>query len=207
MCLKVRPANSGKISRARWVSPGTARCCHRSELLCHLVDRALRRIDQHHLIMLDDESREHRGVVGHEISRRKRLDTLQQVDPDALRPGYRFIIEEVLDAARRRLPPDVLDLACLRSPAAVAISLSRVVIVARLRAPGTCRLRVEGPVRQIDAVNGVHERTPCQRVRREPLARVPPANLVANLRLRDLERQDALRCDRILRLGVVHERG
>src|SRR4029077_4675540 len=66
-------------------------------------------------------------------------------------------------------------------------------------------LRVEGPVGNVDALDGVHERARFQAAGGEPLALVPAADLLAHRRLRDAERQEALRPDRRLDLRVGHE--
>src|SRR5262245_14903600 len=72
--------------------------------------------------------------------------------------------------------------------------------------PRTDRLRVERPVRNVDAADLIDERAALQLSRRQPLARIPPPNLLANLALGDLERQETLRADRCLDFLVVDER-
>ena len=56
-------------------------------------------------------------------------------------------------------------------------------------------------------MNRIDERPAFQLARREPLARVPAADALANLTLRDLEREQALGPDRSLDFLVVDERG
>src|SRR5262245_39675575 len=72
--------------------------------------------------------------------------------------------------------------------------------------PRTDRLRVERPVRNIDAANLIDERAGLQLSRRKPLAGIPLPNLLANLALGDLERQETLRTDRRLDFLVINQR-
>src|SRR5262245_2074680 len=74
------------------------------------------------------------------------------------------------------------------------------------RFPRADGLRVERPVRNVDAVHAIDEGASLERTRREPLARVPAANLLAYLGFRDLEGQQALRSDGRLDFLVVDER-
>ena len=155
--------------------------------------------------MLDDEAREKRRVVRHQLLGRKRLDLRQQRVRHATRPRHRLVVEEVLDLARGRLPAHVPDLTRLRAPA-FPIGLGRVVVVARLGVPWAHDLRVERPVRNVDAVHAVDERAALQLAGREPLARVPPPDLLADARVRHDERQQALRPDGRLDFLIVDER-
>jgi hypothetical protein len=67
-------------------------------------------------------------------------------------------------------------------------------------------VRVERPVRNVDAAHAIDESALFQLSRRQPLAPVPLADTLANLRLGDLEGEDALGPDRRLDLLVVDER-
>src|SRR3954468_19870093 len=107
---------------------------------------------------------------------------------------------------RGPLPAGVLHLPRLRVALAVAIRLGRVVVVARLGFPRTHHLRVEGPVGNVDALDGIDERARLQAARREPLALVPTADLLAHRRFGEAERQQALGPDRRLDLLVIDQR-
>jgi hypothetical protein len=76
---------------------------------------------------------------------------------------------------------------------------------AQVVCPWDADLRGERPVGNVDALPGVHERARLQAARRQPLALVPAADLLAHRRLGDAERQQALRPARRLDLFVVHE--
>ena len=112
------------------------------------------------------------------------------------------VVEEMLQPAGRGLPADVLHLSRLRAPVIVGVALRRVVVVPGFSRPRRVHVRIEGPVRQVDALDRVGERAPLQRVGCEPEFPVPPANAVARLVFADLERQHALRPERILGLLV-----
>src|SRR4030095_6457403 len=66
-------------------------------------------------------------------------------------------------------------------------------------------VRVEGPVRNVDAVNAIDQRPRAQLVWREPLARVPLPDLFADVGLGDRERQQTLRADGRFDFFVVDE--
>jgi hypothetical protein len=110
------------------------------------------------------------------------------------------------DLAGGRLPADVAHLPGF-SAAVLADGLGGVVVVSGLGLPGADRVRIEGPVRDVEAVDAIDQRASLEGVRRQPLAGVPLANLLADLFLADLERQQALRPDRCLDLLVVDECG
>ena len=89
------------------VAIGVAGHLLRAQLLergVHLLLRLLRRVEQHHLVVLDDVAGEKRGVVRHDLLRRKRLDLPQQIERQPLRARHRLVVEEVIDDAGRRLP-------------------------------------------------------------------------------------------------------
>src|ERR1043165_6352615 len=94
-------------------------------------------------------------------------------------------------AARRRLPTHMLHLAGLH-PATLVISFGGVVVIACLGSPRRVDLRVERPIRQIDAAHGTGERAAFECVRRKPELAVPRADPVARTRFADRERQHAL---------------
>src|SRR5689334_11295027 len=123
-----------------------------------------------------------------------------------MRPRHRFIIKEMFDDARCRFPPDMLDLARLRSPLIISIGLGCVVVMAGLGFPRTDGLRVKRPVRNVNAADAVDQRAAFQLSRCQPLARVPTADLLADLTLADLERQQALRPNRGLDFLIVNQR-
>src|SRR3972149_4764157 len=118
-----------------------------------------------------------------------------------MRPRDGLIVEKGPDFARRWFPADVLHLARSGPAAVIAVGLGRVVVVPRFGFPRARRMGVERPVRNIYPAHAVDERALLQRARREPLARVPAADLLPHLALRDLEREQRLRPDRCLDLG------
>src|SRR5687767_2374373 len=73
--------------------------------------------------------------------------------------------------------------------------LGFVVMVARFSGPICVNLSVESPVRDVEAVNRVSEGARLQRIRRKPATSVPCADLIPNLRFRELEFQHTLRAD------------
>jgi len=123
---------------------------------------------------------------------------------DADRRADEIVVEEVPHAARRRLPADVPHLP--RAQLAVfGVRLGRVVVVPGLGGPRRVDLRVERPVRQVDAVHGVGQRGSLQPVRREPQPAVPRADAVARRAFADPERQHAFRAERRLGFVVRHD--
>ena len=120
------------------------------------------------------------------------------------RRAHEVVVEEVRKPSRRGLPAHVLHLARARL-AVLGVGLGRVVVVARLRGPLRVGLRVERPVRQVDALHGVGERAPLERVGREPQLAVPLPDAVARRRLADHERQHALGTERGLGFLVRNE--
>ena len=76
------------------------------------------------------------------------------------------VVEEVRHVPGRRLP--AMCWTCRVRVWPLSTYVSVVVVVTRLRRPVRVDLRVERPVRQVDAANGVGERPPLERVRREP---------------------------------------
>src|SRR6185436_17494267 len=82
-----------------------------------------------------------------------------------------------------------------------------VIVGAGFSGPPRVDARVERPVGEIDALDGVGGRLDGELVRGEPLAAVPAANEVARLRLRLLHWQERLGPDRLLHLLVWHQRG
>ena len=142
---------------------------------------------------------------GHEIRRRKRLHLPQQILVDSLRARHGLVVEHVIHDAGGGLPPHVAHLPRLLAALAVAIALGRVVVEPRLGPPRAVHARIEGPVGDVEAIHRVHERAALQRARRKPLARIPAADVLADLALGDLEREQALGTDRCLDLLVVHQ--
>jgi hypothetical protein len=94
----------------------------------------------------------------------------------------------------------MLDLAGLQIAVGVAIGLGGVVVIAGLCPPLGAGMGVKGPVGQIDAVQRVRQRGALELAGRKPAAAIPLADLVANLAVADLERQDALRRDGVAAL-------
>src|SRR5215212_5884014 len=111
----------------------------------------------------------------------------------------------MLDQPGRGFPSDMPDLPRLIASLVVAIRLGRVVVVPGLCLPRAHRVCVEGPVRDVDAADAIDQRPRLQLTGREPLARVPAADLLAYLRFADLERQQALRPDGCLDFRVVDQ--
>src|SRR4051812_33026935 len=124
----------------------------------------------------------------------------------AVRSGNGLVVKKMLDTARCRFPTDVANLTGLRASLVVAVRFGRVVIVARFRFPRTHGLRIEGPVRNVNAANAIDECPALQLPWGQPLARVPSPNLLPDLTLADLEREQTLRADRRLDLGVIDQR-
>src|SRR5687767_11482430 len=123
-----------------------------------------------------------------------------------MRPRDRLVIEEMPDLAGRRLPAYVPHLPPLRPALIVAVGFRRVVVVPGFCLPRTDDMRIEGPVRDVDAVDTINEGAALEVVRRQPLRAEPAADLFADFALIDLERQHALRPDRSADLRVVDER-
>src|SRR5262249_59557522 len=88
---------------------------------------------------------------------------------------------------------------------AVRVGFGRVVVVPRFGFPRADDLRVERPVRNVNPLDRIDERSHLQRARGQPLALVPAVDLIADVVLSDLERQQALRTDRCLDFLVIDE--
>src|SRR5687767_1401081 len=112
---------------------------------------------EHYQVVLNDVAGEEGGVVRDELARRKRLHLPQQIDRDPLRPRHRLIVEIVFDDSGGRLPANAPLLADDPVPLAVAAFDVDVVIVSRLGLPRAVRVRVERPIRNVQAADGVDE--------------------------------------------------
>ncbi len=80
-----------------------------------------------------------------------------------------------------------------------------VVVAARIRLPIRMDLRVERPVRHIQATDRISERAFVQVVRREPLTPIPRPHQFARLGFVDGERQERLRRKRLFDFCVGHQ--
>src|SRR3954471_14219432 len=101
-----------------------------------------------------------------------------------------------------RLPAGLLHRSGLCLSIRIAVSLALCVMIAGFRSPLCVGMRVEGPVGEVNSFQRIRERCALEPVRREPTIPVPGANVVAHLRLGQLERHYALGTDRILGLLV-----
>jgi len=108
----------------------------------------------------------------------------------------------MLQPARRRLPANVLNLPCLRVAVVVGVAFGRVVVVPGFGGPARVDVRIEGPVRQVDALDCVRQRAAFQCVGRQPKLAIPAAYAVARLVFAHLERKHAFRPKRILGLLI-----
>jgi hypothetical protein len=178
----------------------------RRQLRLHLLLRALCRVEQNHLIVLDDVTAEKCCVIRDDLLRGKRLDLTQQIQRQPLRPGHWLIFKEVIDDAGRRLPANPLLGTHDRPPLRVAAGHHDRVVVTGLRRPWAVDLRVERPVRNVEAANGVNERRDGQASWRKPAAAPPAFDVIAHAARVDLERQHALWTNRRLDLLVIDER-
>ena len=123
-----RSAGCGRCRR------GPARPQSRCSSLVICVPRALRRVEQHDLVVLDDEAGEERRVVGHQIRRVGNGSTcFSSVRATPLRSRHRLIVEEVIDHARRPAPSARGGPGGSRCGRCCRDRLGRVVVVARLR--------------------------------------------------------------------------
>ena len=113
----------------------------------------------------------------------------------------------MIERAARVFPADVLHLARLTVSLRIAVGLGRVVIIPGLGGPLCGDLRVEGPIRQVEAVDGVGEGAALETIGRKPAAAIPGVHFFPHVALTDLERQDALWADRRLDFVVRNERG
>ena len=160
----------------------------------------LRRVEQHDLVVLDDEAREKRGVVRRPApwSETARPAAAEPCD-DALRARHRLVVEEMLDDARRPAPsaraaPGAS--ACVPGCRGRSRSCSSSgppppptgTRPARRTSSTECRRRgrVSTSARLFSLPGASH------------LLAYQRADLLADLRFADLERQQALRPDRRL---------
>ena len=130
------------------------------------------------LVALDDPARDETGVVGFQVLRRKGLDPAQQLGMHAHRRADEVVVEKVLHPARGRLPADMPHLPRLHT-ASLLVRFRRVVVVAGLGSPPRVDLRVESPIRQVDAPHRVGQRFILERRRRKPQVSIPRANAIA----------------------------
>ena len=135
------------------MSPGTSRLHSARSFRVHPLPGLLRRRHQIDLVALDDPAGEVAGVVGDERLRREGLHPAQQPGIHAARGADQLVVEEVRERARCGRPAD---------PALLLVVHGDVVVVAGLRGPVRVGLRVEGPVRHVDALHGVGERLCCR---------------------------------------------
>ena len=100
--------------------------------------------------------------------------------------AHQLVVEELLVVARGRLPPDLLDLPRLRDPVPLVVlllvGLRLVVVVTRQRGPMGVRLCVEGPEREVGAVDLRQFAGLLQGVWPEPEPAEPETDLFAGIR-------------------------
>src|SRR6185437_1277476 len=125
---------------------------------------------------------------------------------DATRGGNEFVVEKMIERAGAGLPANVLDLARLSAAAGIGVGFRCVIIIAALGGPVGVDLRVECPVGDVKAFDGVRERGVFQFVRREPAAAVPATDGIANLTFAELHRQQAFGRESLFDFFVRHER-
>src|SRR5690606_32383144 len=82
-----------------------------------------------------------------------------------------------------------------------------VVVVPRFCPPARAGMRIEGPVRQVDAAQRVGEGSGLQPIGREPSGAVPLADPVTYLPVAQLEGQDALRRDGVTKRLLLDDGG
>src|SRR5262245_58768736 len=105
-----------------------------------------------------------------------------------------------------RVPADFADLAGGLTTQRVGIRLGLVVVVAGQRTPVGVNLSVERPVRNVAPVKGVGESTVFQRIGCKPTVAIPLPHRITDLRLGDLELEEALGTDRASLLLHRNER-
>ena len=191
------------------VAVGIARNLLRTQLLqrgVHLVGRSLCRVEEDHAVVFDHVSGEKRRVIGHDVRRGKRLHLCEQIQRQALRARHRVVVEEVIDDPRGGFPSHPP----LHAGHALAFPVGRgdrhVVVVSGFGVPRAVHLGVEGPVGDVEALDGVDECRPPQPSRRQPLAPPPLADALAHGAGINAERQHAGGADGRLDLLIGHER-
>ena len=190
------------------MSPGTSAAHISCSLPRHRVLRVLRRLEQHELVVLDDETREKCRVVWNELARRKRLDLLQQ--RRATRPASPAPARRRRNAGLRRKPAPSGRAApaasacgpCCRGRSRSCSSSGQPppptgTRRARRTSSTECRRRARDRPARV-SVQPVRARATCSRTSARICSRTCAFG--------DLERQQALRADRRLDLLVVDER-
>ncbi len=122
------------------------------------------------------------------------------------RACHQFIVKEMLQAARCRLPAHMAYLARADVAIGIAVLLGRVVVKTGIGPPLGLHMGIKGPVRQVDAFERIGQRRVLELVGGKPAAAIPFADQVAHLPVADLERQQALRRDRIIALFMRLDR-
>ena len=112
----------------------------------------------------------------------------------------------MIERSGGRDPASSLDPARLRFPIRIRVTLSLVIIIARIRRPIGVDLRIEGPIGNVDAVDGIGEGATLERVRRKPTIAIPTAHRVAHVCLRQFEFEQAFWPNRRLDFVVGDER-
>jgi hypothetical protein len=86
-------------------------------------------------------------IVGFELLRGKRFDLSEKIEADADRSRNKLVIEEVVEVARCRIPPNMPDLSRLPVSLRVRVAFRRGVVITGSSRPVGMSRSVEGPVR------------------------------------------------------------
>ena len=163
--------------------------------------------DEVDLILLDDPATEEAGVVGLQVGGGgEGLDLAQEVGLDAFGRGDEFVVEEMFERTGGGFPTGFLDLARLAPAFGVGEGFRLVVVIAGVGGPVGVDLGVEGPIRKVNAVDGVGEGAGFEFVRGKPTVAIPFADFVADFRLGDLKFEQRFRADGCFDLIVRNER-
>ena len=119
--------------------------------------------------------------------------------------GHQFVIEEVFEFSGGRNPAHMLHLPGFQTAIGAAYLFGGVVIVAGLGAPARKCPGIEGPVRQIDALEGIGGSRFFQAAGCKPAFAVPGTQDVPHLCVVIFERQHALGRDGVAHRLVAHD--
>ena len=124
---------------------------------------------------------------------------------DAHGARHQFVIEEVFQFTRSRNPAYMLHLPGFQTAIGAAHLLGGVVVVAGLGAPARKCPGIEGPVRQVDALEGIGGSRLFQAAGCKPAFAVPGTQDVPHLGVVMFERQHALGRDGVAHRLVAHD--
>src|SRR5687767_11597253 len=99
---------------------------------------------------------------------------------NAARGGYQLVIEEMIALTPARLPSNFPHLSGFGVAVGIAILFGLVIVITALGGPIGLDLGIEGPVRDVEAFDGIGQRLPAQLIGCEPTSGIPASHRITH---------------------------